>query len=253
METQPNQTAPAAAPAGGGPSLSVFQRAVAIFTRPGAAWSGLQTKSQWWFPMIVLMLCNVAFAGLLWNRAILPTQLDAMEAKVADGSMQPQQLEQAENMMRSPAGLAFAIVPWIVISPVINMFVALLIMFTVGFLLGGKLPFRLSLEVATWSGLVQIPAILITGLLAWFRQSMEGVHVSLAALLPEPERTNRVMHVVMGILDGLGPFGIWLLVVMIIGASTLAGVPRKRAAWAVGGMYVALVIFFSALGAMFRR
>lgn len=252
MDSQPNETVPAATEAGGGPSLSIGQRAVAIFTRPGAAWSGLASRSQWWFPMIVLLIVNATFAGVLWNRAILPTQLDAMEEQVANGKMQPQALEQAETMMRSPAGLAFAVVPWIVISPVLNVIVALVVMFTVGFLLGGKLPFRLSLEVATWSGLVQIPGILVTGALAWARQSMEGVHVSLAALLPEPEKSDRVMRVVMGVLDGLGPFGIWALVVMVIGASTLAGVPRKRTAWALGAMYVVLVIFFSALGAMVR-
>jgi hypothetical protein len=150
-------------------------------------------------------------------------------------------------------GLAFAIVPWIIISPVINMIAALIIMFGVGFLLGGKLGFRKSLEVATWSGLVQIPGTLLTGVLAWSKETMVGVHVSLAALLPEPERTNKLMKVVVGVLDGLGPFGIWVCIVMILGASALSGVPRNRVAWAVGGLYLALVIFFSALGAMFGR
>lgn len=253
MDSQPNETVPAAAAAGEGPPLSVWQRAVAIFTRPGSAWSGLETRVQWWFPMLLIMLVNTSFSAALWNRAILPTQLDAMEEKVASGEMPAESMERAETMMRSPAGLAFAVVPWVVISPIINMIAALVVMFAVGFLLGGKLGFRKSLEVATWSGLVQIPGTLLTGILAWSKETMEGVHVSLAALLPEPEKTNKVMKIVMGILDGLGPFGIWLVVVMVIGASTLSGVPRKRVAWALGGMYLALVIFFSSLGAMFSR
>lgn len=253
MESQPNETVPAAGTAGGGPSLSVWQRAVTVFTRPAAAWSGLESRGQWWFPMLVMMLVNVSFSAALWNRAILPAQLEAMEERVASGQMEPQALDQAESMMRSPAGLAFAVVPWIVISPLINIIAALVIMFAIGFLLGGRLPFRMSLEVATWSGLVQIPGTVLTGFLAWAKESMEGVHVSLAALLPEPEKTDKLMRVVMAVLDGLGPFGIWLLVVMVLGASVLSGVPRKRVAWALGGIYLALVIFFSVLGAMFSR
>lgn len=252
MESQPNETVPAAAPAGG-PSLSLWQRAVAIFTRPSAAWAGLESRSQWWFPMLVVMVVNVSFAGVLWNRAILPDQLTAMEEQVADGRMPAESFDRAETMMRSPAGLAFAIVPWILISPIINLLAALIIMFAVGFLLGGKLGFRKSLEVSTWSSLIQIPGTLLTGILAWTKESMTGVHISLAAALPEPEKADKAMRIVVGILDGLGPFGIWGIWVVILGASVLSGVPRKRAAWALGGVYVTLVIFFSALGAMMSR
>ena len=61
------------------------------------------------------------------------------------------------------------------------------------------------------------------------------------------------MGSVVGILDGLGPFAIWWIAVVIIGASALSAVPRKRVAWSVGGIYVGLLVFFVVLGAMFRR
>lgn len=253
MDPQPIDVVPAPAIADDGPPVSILQRAVAIFSRPTAAWSGLRSRSQWWFPLVILTLVNVAFSATLWERAMLPMQLDAMEESVAAGKMPAESFERAETMMRSPAGLAFAALPWLILSPLFSLITGLLLMFAVGFVLGGKLPFRLAFEVATWSGLVQIPAVLVTGFLAWTKQTMEGVHVSLAALLPEPEKTDRIMGSVVGILDGLGPFAIWWLAVIIIGAATLSGVPRKRVAWSISGIYLGLVVFFVVLGGMFKR
>ena len=253
MEPQPLEPVRPLAPTDAEPSLSLLPRAVATFARPGAAWSGLGTRAQWWFPLLVLTLVNVAFSASLWERAILPMQLDAMEEQVAAGKMEPAALDRAETMMRSPAGLAFAALPWIILSPLFSLIAALILMAGVGFMLGGKLPFRQAFEVITWSGLIQIPGTLVTGILAWSKQTMEGVHVSLAALLPEPDKSDRVMSSIVGILDGLGPFSIWWIAVVIIGASTLSGVPRKRVAWSAGGIYLGLLVFFVVLGGMFRR
>ena len=253
MEPQTLEPVPAPAPAVAEPSLSVIQRAVAIFSRPTAAWSGLKTRGQWWFPLIIVTLVNVGFSAALWERAILPMQLDAMEEQVAAGKMEPAALDRAETMMRSPAGMAFAALPWVILSPVFSMIAALVLMVAVGFMLGGQLPFRQAFEVVAWSGLIQIPGVIVTGLLAWSKQTMEGVHVSLAALLPEPDKTDLVMRSIVGVLDGLGPFGIWWIAVVIIGASALSGVARKRVAWSVGGIYVGLLVFFVVLGGMFRR
>jgi len=253
MEPQPLEPVPPPSSTDDEPSLSILERAVAIFTRPSAAWSGLRTRAQWWFPLIIVTLANVGFSAALWDRAILPMQLDAMEEQVAAGKMEPAALDRAETMMRSPAGLALAALPWVILSPLFSLISAWILMAAVGFMLGGKLSFRPAFEVVTWSGLIHLPGILVTGILAWSKQTMEGVHVSLAALLPEPDKSDRVMSSVVGILDGLGPFGIWWIAVLVIGASTLSGVPRKRVAWSVGGIYVGLLVFFVVLGGMFRR
>lgn len=253
MEPQTPESAAVPAPAGAEPSLSVIQRAVAIFSRPTAAWGGLSTRAQFWFPLILMTVLNMCFTAALWERAILPTQMAAMEQRVADGKMPPESLDRAEAMMRSPAGMALAVIPWLILSPVINLFVALIIMLGVGFLLGGKLPYRQALEVATWPALVNIPALLVTAVLAWSRETMEGVHLSLAALLPQSDEPSTPMRILTGVLDGLGPFAIWWIVVTIIGAAALSGVARKRVAWALGSVYVALLVFFAALGAIMRR
>ena len=61
------------------------------------------------------------------------------------------------------------------------------------------------------------------------------------------------MRGLMGFLDGIGPFALWWIAVVVLGASALSGVPRKRVAWSIGGIYLGLLIFFVALGMMMRR
>src|SRR5207249_11919558 len=63
----------------GPPSLNVFQRTVAVFTRPAAAWVGLESRSRWWFPMLVTVLCGVALNLLLYDRAIVQEQVRSEE------------------------------------------------------------------------------------------------------------------------------------------------------------------------------
>jgi polysaccharide pyruvyl transferase WcaK-like protein len=39
-------------------------------------------------------------------------------------------------------------------------------------------------------------------------------------------------------LDAFGPFELWTLALVIIGASTLSGAPRKSVLWVIGGLYL---------------
>ena len=54
-------------------------------------------------------------------------------------------------------------------------------------------------------------------------------------------------------LDAIGPLAVWYLVVVVLGAAALSGAPRKNVAWALGALYVVLMMCFAALGAMFSR
>jgi hypothetical protein len=110
--------------------------------------------------------------------------------------------------------------------------------------------YRWSLEVAAWSGLITIPAQLLTGVVAWTRETMKGVHVGFGLLLPETETPTRFGIWLGGVLDALGPLSIWYVVVIVLGASALSGAPPKRVAWVLGGLYIALILLFASLGAM---
>jgi hypothetical protein len=233
------------------PSLSPPQRAVAVFVRPHQAWGGLKTHAQWWFPLLILVVLSLGLAALLHDRAVMPMLRDTWGDQVANGQMEAAQADRMEKMMSGPTGLMFTLIQQLIIIPLIYLFTSMVLWFGVSFLLGRKMPFRWALEVVCWSGLVTIPAQLLTLAIAWTRETMRGVHVGFGILLPEAETPSRLSVGLGVLLDALGPLSIWYLIVLILGAAALSGAPRKTVAWVVGGLYLAMVVLFAALGALF--
>jgi hypothetical protein len=243
--------ASSAAPAVVEPTLSPLARAVAVFVRPGQAWTGLGRQVQWWFPVILTILVSAAGTLALHERALIPMLEDQWEQQVADGLMPADRMDGMLDFMRSPAGIAVTIGQQVLMLPIFTLFVALLVWFGVGFVLGTRLPYRLALEVAAWSGLVSLPGYLLTAALAWMKESYRGVHVGFGILLPESDAPSKLMTSLGVVLDGLGPFSIWYLAVGILGAAALSGASRRSVAWVLGGIYLAMVLFGAGLAAMF--
>ncbi|MBI1795956.1 MAG: YIP1 family protein [Candidatus Eisenbacteria bacterium] len=254
MESPPNTplTAPAPDAGAAAPNLSPFQRAIAIFARPTAAWSGLDTHAQWWFPLIIMIVFAACFSTVLHDRALMPMLSEQWEQSVADGKMTAQQVDKMEQMMGGPTGKAIAVVQQAVAWPIIMLISALLIWFGAGFVLGTKFRYRLALETVAWSSLITIPGQVLAGALMWSRETMKGIHTGFGILLPD-DPSNKLL-VGLGIfLDAIGPLSLWYLAVVIIGAAALSGAKRSSVAWVIGGIYIVLMLFFSVLGGMFSR
>ena len=49
------------------------------------------------------------------------------------------------------------------------------------------------------------------------------------------------------------PLAIWYVAVVVLGASTLSGAPRKSVAWVLGGLYVVILALIAAMAAMGAR
>lgn len=237
MTTQP-ESAPASAPT---PAPSIFGRFVAVFARPSRAWEGLRERQQWWFPLLLVAVLNLGFISVVYERALLPDMLDQWQAQVEAGRMPPAQFDKMEAAAGTWAmkGTIFAFAP--VGYVVVTLVFALIASFGVSFILGAKLPFRLALEVVSWSGLVKIVEYPLVLLLAWTSESMKAVHLSLAALLPASDPPAKWHAAVNVVLDAFGPFNVWFFVVGVIGCSVLSGAPRRNVAWVLGGLGLALV------------
>lgn len=232
------------------PRMTLLGRAAAVFARPAQAWIGLQDKVQWWFPLLVMIVFAGASSALLYQRALVPMLTESWEQQVANGQMQAEQLEQIERFFNSPAGLAFSVGQQIVFLPILILVIALAIWFGVGFVLGSGMRYRLALEVACWSFLVRLPEyVLVTGL-AWAKGTMRGVHVGFGILLPDVDPPTK-LHTSLGVLlDAIGPFSVWYLVVGILGAAALSGAPRRSVAWTLGVLYLVIMAFVAALAAL---
>jgi hypothetical protein len=252
MESTSATVAPAA-PAAPAPTMSPFQRAIAVFVRPTAAWSGLETHAQWWFPMLILVVFAGCFSAVLHDRALMPMLGEQWEQAVADGKMTAQQVDKMEEFMGGPAGKAIGIGQQVIAWPIIMLLSALAIWFATGFVLGTKFRFRLALEVIAWSSLITLPGQLLAGALMWSKETMRGIHTGFGILVPDADPPSKLLTGLGIFLDAIGPLSIWYLAVVIIGAAALSGAKRKSVAFAIGGLYLVLMIFFSVLGGMFSR
>jgi Yip1 domain len=234
------------------PSMSLVERLVAIFARPSQAWGGLREQGQWWFPMLVSVAILTLTTAFTYDRAFLPMMTEQFQQQVAEGQIAPEKADEMMTFFAGSAGKAINIGVQVIVVPVMALIMAVGIWVAGGFILGTKLSYRQSLDVATWSGLVAAPSFVLTGVIAWVRSvSLRDVHLGLAILLPQSDTPSKLMTGVAAFLDWLGPFPIWSLVVAILGTAAISGAPKKSVAWVLSGLYLVVIIFLSAiLGAM---
>jgi len=242
----------AATPAASSPPLSPLARVVAIFTRPAQAWGGLQ-RVQWWIPLLITLVITATGNFFLHDRALMPMLVDQWEQEVADGNMPAEQMERAQAFMEGTTGKIMVLVQQAVLLPVFTLFAALLIWFGVGFVLGSKISYRLALEVAAWAGLISLPGYFITFALAWFKETMKGIHTGFGLLLPDTETPGKLMTGVGAFLDGIGPLALWYVAVVVLGAAALSGAPRKSVMWVLGGLYLVIMVLIACMAAMGAR
>lgn len=232
-------------PAPGSPSL--VGRAIAIFTRPAGAWSGLDARAQWWFPMVLGAVVQFAVMLPLYERAYLPMYYEQLDAQIASGAIEPAAADKAQQIMES--GFMGPVVAGTsgVMSALMTFGMALLVWVAVSFVLGARFRYRQALEVTAWSGLVWLPQSLAFFALAWTQETMKGIHFGLAAFLPEADPPSKLQAALTVLLDVVGPFNLWFLVVAVLGCAALSGVPRGKLAWALGGLAAALAVLSALL------
>ncbi len=230
--------------------LSPLARAVRIFTDPASAWSGLHDRPQFLIPLLLTLAVSLGSSALLYSRAVVPMQIEQMERQVADGQMPAESFDRAVSMMDSPMMMGITLVVILIGSMLFYLVAAGVLSFGVGFVLGGKLRFRLAFETVAWAGLVTLPGTVIHGVLAWFQETMD-VRLSPAVLLPAMTEASKLEVGLISFLQWLGPFSIWFLVVTVFGASALSGAPRRNVAWVIAGLYLAFAVVLSAVAMLF--
>lgn len=227
---------------------TLAERTLRIFVRPSTAWTGLETRAQWWFPLLIFVAANVALMGLTFHRVLLPTMLEQWNQAIENGQMTAAQVEKISSFFAdSPAGLGMILGQQLVFIVLVTMLTALVVWFGLGFVLGTKLSFRLALEVVSWASLVRLPEVVLTYAIGWWQETLKGIHFGLAILMPEADPPSKVHMGLSVLLDAVGPFVAWYLFVAVLGASALSGAPRRNVAWVLAVLYLALMVVFATL------
>jgi hypothetical protein len=234
------------------PTLSLLARSGRIFMSPATAWGGLDGRPQWWIPMLLSLVLWLGLHALAYDHVTVPMMTEQWSDMVASGRLDAAQADKMSQFFQeNPAARWFMLAQQAIIWPVLGFVLALVVWFGGGFVLGTRFRYRQALDVVWWSGLVKIPSTVLFFLLAWQRESFKGVHLGLGALLPESDAPTKLQAALGSFLDSIGPFEAWWLLVVILGAAALSGAPRRSIAWVFVALYLALGVFFAAVGAMF--
>jgi hypothetical protein len=225
---------------------------VAVFARPAQAWTGLERKGQWWFPLTLSILVSVVGTGLTYQRALVPTMLAQFDRQVESGQLPPESLERIERQVSSPVAMALNLGSVAVVLPLMTMALALLPWVAAGFLLGRRFRYRDAFVVTAWAGLVSIPVQVLTSALAWSNETMNNLHTGFGVLLPVEDPPSKLMVGLGTFLDhGIGPFALWYIVVIALGAAALSGGPRRPVILTLGGVWLVVLAVVSVLAALF--
>ena len=244
-----------AAPTGDSPletGLSPVERATRVFTAPARAWSGLEWQKQWWIALLVQIVLQVGLTLATYQRAMVPMMMDQWDQAVVNGQMPAEQADKlATFFQHDPRAMAIVVGQQVVAGAFFTLLIALVVWFGISFLLGAKFRYRLALEVVCWAALVQLPETIGTFTWAWAQETFKGIHFGLAVLLPEIEHPTKLHTGLAVLMDSIGPFRIWYLVVLILGCSALSGAPRRNVSWVMVGLYFTMTVFIAAIAAAF--
>ena len=251
MDTTPASPSPAPESS---PALSLGARALAIFARPTQAWGGLERRGQWWFPLLITVVVTVIGSVATYQRAAVPTNLAMMEQRVEAGSLDAAHYEAMEQWVSSPLAMWIQGVSVLIGLPLVTLAFALIPWIGVGFMMGQRFRFRDAFVVTAWTGLVALPNQILTFVLAWVSESMMNIHTGFGVLLPSEETPSRLMTGLGAFLDqGIGPFSIWYVAVMALGAAALSGAPRRRVLMTIGGLWLVVTALLAVMAGFFGR
>jgi len=233
--------------------LSPFHRAARVFASPATAWDDLAERGQWLIPLLTGLALWVGLQAVAYHHVTVPMLLDTWSDAVASGRMEQAQMDRMSSFFTdNPAAMWIILAQQAVVWPILSLLTALVVWFGGGFVLGTKLRYRQALDVVCWAGIVKWPALLITFLLAWQKQTFKGVHLGLGALVPEAETPSKLQVGLTTFLDFIGPFEAWWVVVAVIGVAALTGAPRRNVAWVLVALYLAFGAFLAAVAALFN-
>jgi hypothetical protein len=240
-------------PASAAPArLSPIARAGRIFARPSSAFEGLLERGQAWIPLLFVTCFELALAGGTYQRVFVPTAMERVsQSAETNPNLTPEVMDRIEAFQTSPLGISINLGVIAIVVPIVLLAEALLLWFGASFVLGARFSYGNALAVISWSSLVGLPVSLVRYTYGWFHQSMEGLHLGLGVLVPEPETQTKLIKGLTGFLDALSPFAAWYLAVVTLGAAALSGAPRRNVAWVLVMLYLAFGALLAAVSALF--
>lgn len=203
-------------------------RILALITNPVAAMRGAAAgKSDWWVPLIVVLVSLVLF-NLLASDVLMDfgaqQMRERMSEMVANGQLTQDRADQIIEQQTN--GNAMKIGVWV--GPAVNVFImrfvfTLLALLVGNVILGGGAKFGVYWNVIWWAAIISGLGMILSGFLMNMTGDIQGAQLGLGVLTKaNPDST---LHKILQIFN---VFAIWEAVVMGFGVAAAAKVKESK-------------------------
>jgi hypothetical protein len=231
---------------GAGRQKSAWGRMVGVFLDPRAAFEEVSAvasvpdpadpaktkdRSQWWLPLIVVVLVSIAVTAYTVPNIVMPQQAKVIREAVMERGGTAEQAEQAIHMSGT-VGLPMGIVS-AALGTFIFVFVAAGLLHLLMGVVGGKGTFRHSRAVFSYALLVSALASLIKLPLIIARKTL-FVETGPTLFFRNLEPSDRLYR----FLSGFDIFTLWLVAILVIGYAVAYRLPARKAAIVVVGLWL---------------
>lgn len=240
--------------------LNEFQRIVDTFVAPSKTFTDILRSAAWWGPFLVLILVTLAFSWTVQKKVGWDVAFDnqvrinpkaAQRVEQAQANMPPDRIAAMRSAQTKITEYTSYGRP--LLTLLFTAITALLVWPTINFGFGGRAKFSTIFAVFMYTALISEGLRYLLAIIALFA----GVAPD-SFLLPDPVGTNLGYYLAGGdspywlVVFGMfiDVFGIWALVLSVIGCSIVGHVKRGAAAAAVVGWWAIFALLMTGLAAM---
>jgi hypothetical protein len=226
--------------------LSQVERVVDTFVAPTKTFTDIRRDASWWLPFLLTILVSVAFAFSVDHKIgfdqVAQTNMNRNAQAQQNMSNLPE--AQQDQMIHRIAGVTKVIS---YLYPVIGLIFALIsagiLMMTFNFGLGAKASYKEYLAVWFYAGLPFFIKFLLAAIAIFAGVSAEHFDMS------NPVGTNVGWYLssdfpqwVRTLFSSADIFTLWVVLLLILGCSTVARVKRSSAAIVIIGWWVLIIL-----------
>ncbi|MEO0072727.1 MAG: YIP1 family protein [candidate division WOR-3 bacterium] len=206
-----------------------------VYLAPLKYFQSLKEKRQWIIPLIILIMASVILTIVIITSVPLENRL----AQLRERNLTPQQLEQAEKMLKGPVPFISGVIGTIILVPITLLVVALVVNFILT-LLGITGQYLLTFSVTVGAALVRLPGILIRIIITVITKN-PLVETSFALFTPFINKSTFTYR----LLSKLDFFTIWELLLLSFGLKTAYELKDKKIYYLIFILWLVYIILTS--------
>ncbi|MGA2802510.1 MAG: YIP1 family protein [Verrucomicrobiota bacterium] len=241
------------------PATSLAGRLLNIFAAPGDVFDEIKTTppcvGSWLVPVLLSAVIGTLSVIIMFSQPAIIQQIHEQQAKVFDdqvnaGKMTRAQADQAEaaaEKFSGPTLMKISGSVGVVVISFVRVFWWAFVLWLLGLMfLKAKLNYPKAVEVAGLTTMITVLGTLVTLLLTVILGKMTSPSLALFVDHFEP---NNVSHLV---LADVNVFDFWLVGVMAVGLSRLAGTRFSKTLLLTAGYWLAIQLFFILLAVLIK-